>query len=457
MLRIALIVCTTILLSSCANFYTKTLIFNQKFESGDYETARKYLDSNKKIQRSNNKVLYDLNYATVSHFLGEYETSVEYFKAADDYFEYYTNEVGYEALALISNAKVKPYEPESFERVMLHFYQALNFIFLNDYESAMVECRRMNLELNNLSDKYKNHTGNRYSHDAFGHYIMGILYETTGDHNNAFIAYRNALEIYESDYLSMFNTPIPSYLKTAVIRSAYNTGFTAEAMQYEEKYSINYSESKPNANYGRIIAFVFDGLSPIKIETSINFTKIGNSAAMSFASDNGALIIPIPIINCTPDQKNALTNTTSIRMTLPEYSSRSTNCSSVVRKCLTINGSTYSAVLVEDIESIAPQSLNDRFWLELGSSILRLATKQFLNQAAKNQNEYLGLLVTLTNTITEQADTRHWQSLPGGIRLIEVYLPEGEYIAQYSDCSGVQQINVKIESGKTSFVTLRGY
>lgn len=457
MLRNALIVIASLLLSGCANFYTKTLIFNQKFEAGDYEAARKYLESNKKIQRTNNKVLYDLNYATVSHFLGEYDTSVEYFKAADDYFEYYTNDVGYEALALITNAKVKPYEPEYFERVMLHFYQALNFIFLSDYESAMVECRRMNLELNNLSDKYKEHTGNRYSQDAFGHYIMGILYETTGDHNNAFIAYRNALEIYESDYLSMFKTPVPTYLKTAVIRSAYNTGFTAEAMEYEEKYNINYSESKPNESYGRLIAFVFDGFSPIKTETSINFTKVGNAAAMSFASDNGALIIPIPIINCTPNEKNALTNTTSIRMTLPQYTSRTTACHSSSRKILTVNGSTYSTALVEDIESIAPQSLNDRFWLELGSSILRLATKQFLNQAAKSQNEYLGLLVTLTNTITEQADTRHWQSLPAGIRFVEVYLPEGEHVVSYNDCTGTQQIDITIETGRTSFVTFRGY
>ena len=38
----------------------------------------------------------------------------------------------------------------------------------------------------------------------FAHLLMGSIYETTGDLNNAFIAYRNAYEVYKRDYVPFF-------------------------------------------------------------------------------------------------------------------------------------------------------------------------------------------------------------------------------------------------------------
>ncbi len=58
-------------------------------------------------------------------------------------------------MALITNPMVKPYRPEDFEAVLVHFYKALNFIYLKNYEGALIECLRVNIVLQQLNDKYK--------------------------------------------------------------------------------------------------------------------------------------------------------------------------------------------------------------------------------------------------------------------------------------------------------------
>ena len=64
---------------------------------------------------------------------------------------------------------------------MIHYYKALNFLKLNDREAALVECKRMNIKLNRLSDKYK--SDNKYKKDAFIQILMGIIYDANDDYN----------------------------------------------------------------------------------------------------------------------------------------------------------------------------------------------------------------------------------------------------------------------------------
>jgi hypothetical protein len=78
-----------------------------------------------------------------------------------------------------------------------------------------------------LNDKYGSDK-NRYGRDAFANVMVGLLYAAGGDCNNAFIAYRNAMEIYETDYAANFNIQPPAQLKADILRTAYVTGFNEE-------------------------------------------------------------------------------------------------------------------------------------------------------------------------------------------------------------------------------------
>ena len=62
---------------------------------------------------------------------------------------------------------------------------------------------------------------------------------------------------------------------------------------------------------------------------------------------------------------------------------------------------------------------------ELSNSLLRVGIKQGLKYAASKQNEWLGLAVSLTNAITEKADTRNWQTLPYSISYTRLPLSNG--------------------------------
>ena len=93
---------------------------------------------------------------------------------------------------------------------------------------------------------------------------------------------------------------------------------------------------------------------------------------------------------------------------------------------------------------------------EIGNNILRIATKQAIEQITRNENENLGALVSIVNAVTEKADTRNWQSLPYALYYTRVQLPAGEQTLtlQQRRIQGKvenEDINVKIEAGLTTF------
>lgn len=448
-LKFALISLTAVAMSGCGSYYDKTLVFNNKYEQGEYADARSYLESQKKLKNGKARVLYDLNFATASFMLDDTQASIEHFAEADRYAEDFSKNYAYEALALVSNPTVRPYELEYFENVLIHFYQALNYIKLSDFEGALVECRRMNLVLDELHDAFRRHDGRRYSRDAFGHLLMAVVYEMTGKDNDAFIAYRNALEIYESDYQPMYGTQIPQCLKRGIIRSAYRTGFAQEGRKYEKKFGITYETSKGK---GRLIAFLLDGMSPVKGEVPVDFVKTNGVGFASFSSQNSDFLVPIFWGDCSQSERSALSDFSYIRLTLPQYQDRGVRCPGNLK----INGIECGADVVENVSKIAHQSLKDRMWRELGKAILRAATKEALHQAAAKQNDYIGLLVNIANAVTDKADTRCWMSLPSVIRMVDVELTEGSYEIDYPTCT-TENVTVDISDGKTSVLFFRGF
>jgi hypothetical protein len=211
-------------LSSCATYYMKTIKFQEQVQQGNFDKAEKILSEDKRGPEGRNKILHFLNLGYVSWIKGEYEKSNQNFAKADQYIEDQSKNYGREALAVITNQSVKEYQPEDFEKVTLNYYKALNYLHLNNYDAALVECRKINNKLNSLNDKYKDHK-NKYQRDAFSHTMMGLIYEANRDYNNAFIAYRNAYEVYKEDYVEYFGLGAPEQLKKDILRTAYLTGF----------------------------------------------------------------------------------------------------------------------------------------------------------------------------------------------------------------------------------------
>ena len=281
--HILLVATAIIMLAGCVTWHQKYISVYSHFQSGNLEKADELLANDDKLKDGKNRILYLLDRGVLNHMLGNYEQSIEFFKEADIIIEDYKKKIGTEALVLISNPMARPYMPEDFEIVMINFYQSMNFIALGKWENALVECRRANIKLNELNDKYKDHK-NRYQRDAFIHLLMGLIYDAQKDYNNAFIAYRNAFEIYESDYLKNFEVGVPEQLKYDIVRTAYKTGFFDEVQFYEDKFDIKYEAENPEN--GNLVFFWLNGLGPVKSEWGVTLTKMEDEFGMiSFVNE----------------------------------------------------------------------------------------------------------------------------------------------------------------------------
>ncbi len=437
--------------TSCATFYQRTMVVQNNIASGNFEQANKELEKDKKWPENNHRVLYFMNRGMVLFMMGEHEQSNHFFNQADYYTEDFQKNLGSEALALISNPMVRPYRPEDFEAIMIHYYKALNFIALKDFESALVECRRVNIRLQQFNEKYKAHK-NKYARDAFAHNLMGIIYQAAGDYNNAFIAYRNALEIYEKDYSELFNVSPPQQLKEDLLISAHLIGFHNEVRFYEEQFDLSVSDIQRNE--GDLVYIWMNGLGPVKAEWSLNLTNMGvSNGAMLFGSDELGTSFPIFLGNQSQSQQSQFKNLSIIRVAFPKYTERPPVYHGAV---LRYNQAYYPLEMAQNINKIAFQSLQDRMFREVGSNLLRLATKQAMEQLSRHENQNLGAVVSIVNAMTEKADTRNWQSLPYALHYTRVPLPAGDHtlmLEQQRLGGGVSSDSVKvtIHPGETTF------
>jgi hypothetical protein len=316
---------------------------------------------------------------------------------------------------------------------MVNCFKAINFMQLGERESAMVECRRINLKLSQLNDRYKDYK-NRYQRDAFANVMMGLLYDANGDYNNAFIAYRNALEIYENEYAHNFDMQAPQQLKQDILRTAYILGFAQELDFYERKFGTKYKAAKkPEAE---MVFFWMNGFVPIKDEWSINFAVIkGQGGLVTFVNEGEGLSFPFSAGSSSGSE--GFSDLKTIRVAFPKYIERKPTSISAVIKSGAIS---YPLERAEDINAIAFKTLNDRFLREMSSSLLRVAVKQALEEVTRKKDKTAGSILSIVNAVTEKADTRNWQCLPHGISYSRIPLHSGD---------NPLSLNVKMRDGRT--------
>ncbi len=405
--------------AGCATYYQRNIKFQELFIQGKIEDAEKELKKNKRAAKDKNRLLYYLQNGVVSHILGKYEESNNFFEDAYIFTEDLQKNYAAEAFSLLYNPEVLPYRGEDFERVLIHYYKALNYLRLNKLEEAQVECRRINIILNQLNDKYSKHK-NRYKSDAFALNLMGIIFEASGDYNNAFISYRNAYEAYEEVYRPLFGVATPLQLKKDLLRSAYQNGFTDELKKYEKSFGMQYSHNEQEG--GELVFFWNNGLGPVKGEWSINFFIVrGKGGMVTFVNEEMGLSFPFFLEGS--DSSLTLGDLKFVRIAFPKYLERKPYFRNAE---LVASGKRYPLELAQDINGIAFKTLEDRMTRELATSLLRLALKQASEKAVRQKNENLGALLSIANALSEKADTRNWQTLPYSISYARIPLPEGK-------------------------------
>lgn len=435
-----------LLLGGCASssmftsYPTQLQPIKQQVQAKQYKLAQDALDSHRDDA---DKILYMMERGRISQLANDKASSIEDFKQVIEAME--VNEekakisltdTAAQGSALLSNDNAIPYAGDGHERVFVHQYQAMNYLFSNDLEAASVEVRRANLEqqaalaahedelaaaeekareysaanksfmdafsaMDSVAGKVKNSFQNAYTF-----YVSGIIYEILGKPNDAYIDYKKALEIF----------PDNVYVQRDVLRLAKQLGMRDDYETYKKRYPIEVAS--PAQDEGELVVLFEHGFVPPKTETSV------------------------PVFTGQQVQKVAF----------PFYAVEWQPPSSL-SVAIEGRGELGETSPIVYVQAMAVKALQEKLPAMLARQVLRVvAKKEMAEQAGKAAGPWAKLGADIFNIVSENADRRSWLTLPNDAQILRSPLPQGEYQLQLNNGKATGVMQVKVEPGKRTVV-----
>lgn len=414
------------LLFSCRTYNDTIGHYYGAISAGRFDDAARQLDNIKYLRSRRNKLLYYMEKGKTAFLQGRYKESNAYLNAADSLLESGgRNRVLDQAVGILANPAMQEYRGEDFEKLLIHYYKSVNYMQLNMMEDAAVEARRISLSGYALNDRKKNKQ-NKYSNDAFSMIIQGVVYESSGDINNAFIAYRNAADIFlKNPDKTYYGIVLPVQLQEDLLRTAYQMGFTTELKYYEQQFGREYLPAQRSEG-GEVLVFWENGLAPVKAEANFFFTLTERGPGnFVFTDPDNTIFIPFDFDIFPRDSCDRLKrHFEAFRVAFPKYVEQPlyfTNANIQLDTTLSV-----TMEKVEDVNQLAFRTLQERFLKEMGLALTRLVVKKLAEKQIRDENEALGEAFNLLSLLTEKADTRNWQSLPHTIYYSRIPLKKGQ-------------------------------
>lgn len=389
------------------------------FQSGDFERADHIADSLKEheIYEAKDRVLYALEKGTINYFKGDYRQSVESFTNAEEYIDqFFTKSIKTGIGAFLSNDTQLNYNGEVYEDVYLNGFKSLGYLKMDEFESALVEARRIAQKLSEAERKYgeyatamaesdttekdiKWEAGTSSIHDSpLSHYLASALYAKAGEKDGARI---------EMDKLGK---AINNHQAMPDSKLRFDSTFTK--VQYPNKYNT--------------MLMAFCGNAPEKVDNSIN-TDIN--------LDGRGIKIAIPKLKMRPSNvgviEAVINDTMRIELKIIEEMDKVARETFEIKKPIIIARATIRGIL----KSVAQEGITDAIEDEYGSIAGDVA--DFMGGRAREA--------------TEQSDLRGWQTMPGKIYTNVVKLPSGEHDVTFNYYSPAGKLlysearNIKID------------
>lgn len=436
---IGLSVVLLLLLSGCGAAYSGYVSRSlNQLEKGNYEAALGKLE---KPSGKTNKLLYHLEKGLILHYQGQYEASnVEFERAERLSDQLYTRSVSREIAALLSNDSIVAYRGEEFELALIHYYRAMNYARLGDRQAALVECRKVNLKLENYAQQAEYELS--YKNDAFLQYMTGLFFEAEGEWNDAYISYKDALKGYRT-YEAAFGLQAPRMLIIDLARLAQRLGYEDEVAEYTERYQLELEELQP-ASGGELVVFVESGFVPRKHQIEFSVPILDYDVPILKDEWEVWTVSERAIYRYHhPHVYNRRHVDYWLRVALPEYREVPSQVAGVR---LRTGDQSALAAKAEDLDAIAQRTFAQKFDTILLRTVARnlakyLASKSieeaFVDDEDNEDDEdwaklgawglgkALGGLVNLFGVATEAADTRGWLALPHAIRIARLTVAPG--------------------------------
>lgn len=454
-------------------------------ERGEFDAALTHLDKEDTKKRN---LPYLFERGLIAHYANRFEESNQEFERAEIIAEdLYTKSISKEIASLLTSDAIRPYPGTRYERMLIHYYRALNYVYLNLPDDALVECRRAGQLLQYYSDEDETYN---FAGAAFVAYLSGIFYEWVEDWNNAYIAYQWAEAGYQR-YAEQLGVSPPDDIGNALVRLARLLGFNEDVNRYTELYG----EPHPSPDgFGELIFIYESGFVPPKTKENLVFPIFKTDPIVSGKKKRGENEDEIWEFADTLSRRRNLRYEKVeleylLRVEIPVYTSNRPRLVQVNLEVEPFSNGAYpdrfeadtqlpeslniksgklniqaNGVLVEDVEGAALATFASEQKTILIRTIARAILKYLAFRRAEKKAELLGGLVNLFNVATERADTRSWETLPNQISLVRISLPAGTHNVALSflDENGIHLrketlSSVQIEANGKTFLNYRTF
>ncbi len=391
------------------------------------------------------ELLQALYTGILAHYAGAYDTSnVALQRAADLAEDRYTKSVSRAALSLVTSDKTLAYEPGWTERLLIHYYGALNRLRQEDRVGAAVEARRLASLLEREASRDADPRTVRLR--AFLRYFTGIVFEATGEWTDADVAYRNALILASRGDTLPEPEALPDTLGevVVVVEQAYVAHRVEQSLVVPlhpvEVEWLTGSEGDERAAAAaevaaRIVAYGlmspghsrwYDRRPPtifVDLPSDRYYEDACRRRAEREQKENG-------------DEKEDCTdygNPYILRVAWPTFRLDREPARRV--QVVTGDGATASLLYPADVSEAVVRDFEDERTLVMARTVARAISKLALTRGVERNvggdaewvGRVLGALTNVGTALLEQADTRSWQLLPARVGLARLRLPPGTH------------------------------
>lgn len=464
------------ILTGCGPSINRYALIEDSLRAHDPKRADAIVEQAENDYGAKSRVLYGMDRGMTLHLAGQYSQSNAVFEQAEEEIDkLYTRKIRTETAAFFSNDTVLPYEGDPYEQVMVNVMKALNYAVMGQLDEALVEARRLDNRLNVLADRVTDKDG--YRDDGFARYLTGILYEATGDLNNAFIAYRKAYEAYDATR-GWARTPVPTALQADLLRTAEALHLTTELDEYRQKFQeTTWKPSQDQSQLAQVVVISYNGRAPHKEDQFIDLPLSLNAIQLVLLNRGLGGQSHNRREQRAADSVLYGLNGRVVRVALPRLTLQKTTVAYDQIHLIAKNGGTVTAKteLAQNISSLAERSLSDRLPGITTKALARAAAKFAAAEAAtrgaqaaagKDHAVWVGLLVGLfahgLAVASEEADKRSWRTLPDEIHLARLWVSPGDYDARISPVghqggpsSGDAVHSLTLRAGQTTFLIER--
>lgn len=442
-------------LASCTRHVLHSPYIKSSLAGENYSAALERLE---RINNGSSALLYLYEKGLILHYQGSLEESNRVFHAAEDlYFDLYTKSLSREVASLLTNETIIKYRGARYEAAMIHYYKILNYLQLGEPDGALVECRKLNNRLQVFMD---DESAGFYVTDPFLQYLTGMVFQSRGEHNDAAVSFRLALQGFER-LGSAFQVDFPRHLYCDMAMSAERLHDLQEAQAYREKGDCDQCAHREE-DEGIVNVFVECGYVPYRIEEKVLIPIYKNEVEKGMDVDDftGTLYDRYGKPRNHRRKldymmKIAVPKMVSVPFLYPDIDVRVTTDSTT---------ETSYAQILENLNVLAHRTFEEDFVKMVIKTMARTLTKKIAHDVASDEDALAGLIVNLINIVTEVADTRSWTTLPRSVRVARLYLPEGTYdldVTFYNAYGpGSEQITipgVEVRAGRSTIVSYRVY